>query len=126
MTAAGMTEILAGRVEDFADGRRVMLRVDGREVFVFERDGRFHAFENVCRHMGGPVGEGILIGKVEAVLGENRELVRERFSTEEIHIVCPWHGWEYDIETGACAANPRIRLRRYEAVQRGEDVYVVA
>lgn len=121
-----MTEIRAGSVGDFTEGRRVMLRVDGREVFVFERAGRFHAFENLCPHMGGPVGEGNLIGKVEAVLGENGELLRERFSTEEIHIVCPWHGWEYDIETGACMGLPNVRLRRYEAVQRGEDVYVIA
>jgi nitrite reductase/ring-hydroxylating ferredoxin subunit len=120
------TELLVGRVGDFADGRRVMVRVDDRDVFVFEHNGRFHAFENVCRHMGGPVGEGILMGKVEAVLDENRAWVRDRFSTTEIHIVCPWHGWEYDIETGECAANRRIKLRRYEAVQRGEDVYVVA
>lgn len=121
-----MTDIRVGRVADFTDGRRVLVTIDGREVFVFERAGRFHAFENLCPHMGGPVGEGILIGKVEAVLGADREVVRERFSSEEIHIVCPWHGWEYDIETGECAAFRRIRLRRYEAVQRGEDVYVVA
>ena len=119
------TEVRVGRTEDFVDGRRVMVQIGGREVFVFERDGRFHAFENLCRHMGGPVGEGVLIGKVEAVLGPNQELIRERFSTDEIHIVCPWHGWEYDIATGECAANRRIKLRRYEAVQRGEDVYVV-
>ena len=119
-------EIRVGRVADFADGQRAMVEVDGREVFVFEREGRFHAFENVCPHMGGPVGEGILMGKVEAVLGENREVLRERFSTTEIHLVCPWHGWEYDIETGECAAFRRIRLHRYEAVQRGDEVYVVA
>ncbi|HEU0236811.1 MAG TPA: Rieske (2Fe-2S) protein, partial [Candidatus Limnocylindrales bacterium] len=111
---------------DLADGRRVMVRIDERDVFVFERDGRFYAFENVCRHMGGPVGEGILIGKVEAVLDDEQRLLHERFSTQEIHLVCPWHGWEYDIETGECAANRRLKLRRYEAVQRGEDIYVVA
>ncbi len=118
-------EIHAGRVSDFTDGKRAMLRIDGRDVFVFERLGRFYAYENLCPHMGGPVGEGILIGKVEAVLGDSGEIVRERFSTEEIHIVCPWHGWEYDIETGACAANPKFRIRKFEAVQRGEDVYVI-
>jgi nitrite reductase (NADH) small subunit len=120
------TEIQVGRVDDFTDGRRVMIQVGGRDVFVFEREGRFFAFENRCLHMGGPVGEGMLIGKVEAVLDENRALVRERFSTSDIHIVCPWHGWEYDIDTGVCAADRRIRLRRFEAVQRGEDVYVIA
>ena len=112
-------------VSDLVDGQRVMVRIDGREVFVFERAGRFYAFENVCRHMGGPVGEGILIGKVEAVLDEQQAHLYDRFSTTEIHLVCPWHGWEYDIETGECAANRRLKLRRYEAVQRGEDVYVI-
>jgi nitrite reductase/ring-hydroxylating ferredoxin subunit len=121
-----MAEVRAGSVADFADGQRVLLEIDGREVFVFEHEGRFHAFQNVCPHMGGPVGEGILMGKVEVVLGENQEVIRERFSTTEIHLVCPWHGWEFDIETGVCAAWSRYRIRRFEAVQRGEDVYVVS
>lgn len=119
-------EIRVAHVSDLTDGRRVMASIDGRDVFVLEREGRFYAFENVCRHMGGPVGEGILLGKVEAVLDDEQRLLHERFSTSEIHLVCPWHGWEYDIETGECAANRRIRLRRYEAVRRGEDVYVIA
>ena len=121
-----MAEVRAGRVSDFADGQRILLEVEGREVFVFEREGRFYAFQNICPHMGGPVGEGILMGKVEAVLDEDKRQVRERFSTTEIHLVCPWHGWEFDIETGRCAALPdRYRIRRYEAVQRGDDVYVL-
>jgi nitrite reductase/ring-hydroxylating ferredoxin subunit len=118
-------EVRVGRTEDFADGQRIMVRVGEREVFVFERDGRFHAFENVCRHMGGPVGEGVLIGKVEAILDDQQRHLGDRFSTSEIHIVCPWHGWEYDIETGICAADPRIRLRRFEAVEREGAVYVI-
>ena len=118
------TEVYAGRVTDFEDGRRTLVEVDGREVFVFERDGRFFAFENVCRHMGGPVGEGMLIGKVEAILDDENRHLGDRFSTSEIHIVCPWHGWEYDIETGICAADRRIRLRRFEATTRAGEVYV--
>src|SRR4051794_40951175 len=118
------TEVYAGRVEDYTEGRRAMVSINDRDVFVFERNGRFYAFENNCRHMGGPVGEGMLIGKVESILDENCAHVGDRFSTSEIHIVCPWHGWEYDIETGVCAADRRIRLRRYEAVARGEEVYV--
>lgn len=119
-----MPEVYAGRVDDYTDGRRVLVSVDGRDVFVFERDGRFHAFENVCRHMGGPVGEGMLIGKVEAILDDEGRHLGDRFSDTEIHIVCPWHGWEYDIETGICAADRRIRLRRYEAVEREGAIYV--
>ena len=118
------TEVYAGRITDFEDGRRALVDVDGREVFVFEREGRFYAYENVCKHMGGPVGEGMLIGKVEAILDDENRHLGDRFSTSEIHIVCPWHGWEYDIETGICAADRRIRLRRFEATTREGEVYV--
>jgi nitrite reductase (NADH) small subunit len=120
------SEIHVGQASDLVDGQRLMVRLDGRDVFVFEREGKLYAFENMCLHMGGPVGEGVLIGKVESILDENRAHVRDRFSPTEIHLVCPWHGWEYDIETGECAANRRLKLRRYQAVQRGEDIYVIA
>lgn len=120
------SDIHVGHVSDLADGQRLMVRLDGRDVFIFEREDKLYAFENLCLHMGGPVGEGLLIGKVEAVLDESGAHLRDRFSTTEIHLVCPWHGWEYDIETGECAANRRLKLRRYQAVQRGEDIYVIA
>ena len=44
---------------------------------------------------------------------------------DELHFVCPWHGYEYDIKTGECAADRRLKLRKYEVVRRGDDVFVV-
>ena len=120
-----MAELLVGRVHEFDDDHRKIVNVNGRDVVVFQHNGRFYALENTCLHMGGPVGEGLLLGKVEAVLTEDKRWLGDRFSEEEIHIVCPWHGWEYDIETGRCAGDRRRRLGRYETAQRGEDVYVI-
>jgi len=120
-----VTELLAGRVSDFDDERRRVVSQDGREIVVFQRKGRFYALDNTCLHQGGPVGEGLLIGKVEAVLSDDKRFLGERFSEDEIHIVCPWHGWEYDIETGRCAGDRRRRLGRYETQQRGDEVYVM-
>lgn len=121
-----MAEILVGQAVEFEDDTRKIISARGREVVVFKHKDRFYAFENYCLHNGGPVGEGLLIPKVEAVLGENQVSVQERFSEDETHLVCPWHGWEYDIDTGACAGDRRRRLRAYPTVQRGNDVYVVA
>jgi nitrite reductase/ring-hydroxylating ferredoxin subunit len=120
-----MSEWLAGYVTEFEGDDRKIVSVDGREVVVFRWGERFLAYENECLHMGGPVGEGLILGKVEAVLGPNKELIREEFSDTEIHLVCPWHGWEYDIESGACAGDPRRKLRRYETLQREGSVYVL-
>ena len=47
-----------------------------------------------------------------------------KFSEEHTHIVCPWHGYEYDIETGAFPANRKMRLRKFEVTLRDGDVYV--
>ncbi|MPZ88914.1 MAG: Rieske 2Fe-2S domain-containing protein [Nitriliruptorales bacterium] len=119
-----MAEWFAGRISDFDHERRNTIEVNGREVVVLRNNGRFYALENNCLHMGGPVGEGMLMGKVEAVLTEDKRCLGDRFSEEEIHIVCPWHGWEYDIDTGEFAGDRKRRLRRYDVTTRGDEVYV--
>jgi len=119
-----MSQVCVGRVEDFADDVRKGVVIDGREVFVFQRGDRFYAFENNCPHRGGPVGEGTLIGRVEAVVNEKREVVMETFSETTINIVCPWHGYEFNIADGVCAADRRIRLRRYRVFEEDGKVYV--
>jgi nitrite reductase/ring-hydroxylating ferredoxin subunit len=39
-------------------------------------------------------------------------------------ITCPGHGYEFDMATGACAHDPRLRLRRYRVSFEGDDLYV--
>ena len=45
---------------------------------------------------------------------------------DETHFVCPWHGYEYDLKTGECIGDRKLKLRKYDIVKRGEDIYVVA
>ncbi len=120
-----MTELFAGRADEYGEGSRKVVRDGDAEIGVFRVGEKFYAYENTCLHQGGPVCEGMILGKVETVLGEERGVVEERFSEEEIHVVCPWHGWEYDIATGECAADRRLRLKKYEVAQREGGVYVV-
>jgi nitrite reductase/ring-hydroxylating ferredoxin subunit len=42
-----------------------------------------------------------------------------------MHLVCPWHGWEYDLTTGENVADRRLLLRRYPVLIRNGDVYLV-
>jgi nitrite reductase (NADH) small subunit len=119
-------EIHVGSTADFEGGRRRMLVVNGREIVVLRHEDRFYAYENVCLHMGGPVAEGVLIPKVEAILGDGGVQLGERFNSDEMHIVCPWHGWEYDLETGEFMGDRRRKLRKFETQQRGDDVYILA
>lgn len=114
----------AGAVGDFDQGTRRIVSVDGVDVGVFCHDGQYFAFENRCLHQGGPVCEGILIPQVETVLDDEGMERGQRFSDREDHIVCPWHGWEYDIRTGRCAADARLALRSFEVSVQDDQVYV--
>lgn len=121
-----MAEVHVGIASDFDDDQRKRVVVDGREIVVLRHGDRYHAFENVCLHMGGPVAEGVLIPKVEAVLGPDGQQLGERFDESEMHIVCPWHGFEYDLETGEYIGDRRRKLRKFTTEQRGDDVYLIA
>ena len=105
-----MSEIVVGALSDFEDGDYRVFAVDGLEVGVFRRGDRFVAYENRCPHYGGPVCQGRLFNRVEEIVMPDQTSRGLRFSAEQ-HIVCPWHGYEFSLETGHHPGDPRIRLR---------------
>jgi nitrite reductase/ring-hydroxylating ferredoxin subunit len=121
-----MPEVFVETISRFADGERRLINHGGREIGVFHWQGQFFAYENLCVHQGGPACEGIMMHKVEDVIGADRNWIGQKFSDNEIHFVCPWHGYEYDLKTGECAADRNLKLRSFEVIRRGEDIYVVA
>jgi nitrite reductase/ring-hydroxylating ferredoxin subunit len=120
-----MPELLVGKVVDIAEGDRRIVTHEGLEIGVFHWQGRFYAYENLCLHQGGPCCEGVIRHKVEDVLGPDKTWLGQTFSADEAHFVCPLHGYEYDIKTGECAANRRLRLRAFTVERRGADLYVL-
>lgn len=79
-TAAADGFIEVCRVGDIADGRAHVACLSGERVAVFRYDGKISALSNVCRHQGGPLGEGRVIDGC---------------------VTCPWHGYQYEPHTGA-------------------------
>lgn len=118
-------EYHVGPVADFADPSGILVKAAGIEVGVFMVKGRLNAYENRCRHQGGPVCTGEIIGRYEQVLLPDGTVAGERFADDEVRIACPWHGWEYDLATGECTADRRFRLRRIEVRERDGEAYVV-
>ncbi|MDQ3668799.1 MAG: Rieske (2Fe-2S) protein [Actinomycetota bacterium] len=89
------------------DGR-VVASVGGREVGVL-RDpvgDRLVAVRNRCPHQGGPLCAGVIGERIGGRPGtydlERRSVLR-----------CPWHGWEFDVESGVCCDDPRMRVAVY-------------
>lgn len=122
---AASSRVLVGSAAEFRDGDRKIVTVGDRTVGVFLVDGRFRCYENTCLHQGGPVCEGRYFPKMTAVVGEGGRLLGERYDTSEPHLVCPWHGWEFDLRTGEFCGDRSRRLRSFPVEVEGGDVYVV-
>ena len=120
-----MTEQFVAKASEFKDGdRRIVIHKD-LEIGVFREKGQFYAYSNNCVHQGGPACEGLTIAKVEERIMPDKTSRGLFFSDTEMHFVCPWHGYEYDMKTGECAADRKLKLKKYPVVTKGDEIYVV-
>jgi sulfoxide reductase heme-binding subunit YedZ len=67
-------------VAEIPENRARIVCLSGERVAIFKYDGRVSAVSNVCQHQNGPLGEGKILNGC---------------------ITCPWHGYQYQPDTGA-------------------------
>jgi nitrite reductase (NADH) small subunit len=103
------------KMSDLEDERSLIIDVEGTAVGVIKHKGKLYAFRNSCPHQGGPVAEGSIVANVECEVTKGGAR-REYDSAKNVNIACPWHGIEYDIETGVCRGDARMKLKSYEVV----------
>lgn len=115
---------LAGPSGGIPDNGRLVVDIGDRTIGIFRVGGKLHAYENTCPHMGGPVCQGLIIPAVREVLNDKQVSTGYRFDESEMRIVCPWHGYEFSIETGSHPAKESIRLKRVQVDEEGGEVYV--
>ena len=110
---------------DIADGDYRVFAVEELEVGIFRTGSKVLAYENVCPHAGGPVCQGKIFNQVEEIITPDKKSAGLRFGKQR-HIVCPWHGYEFDLATGchpgdavgAADAGASRRARRADLRQR--------
>lgn len=118
------SRVYVGSVAEFGEGDRRLVSAGTTTVGVFRVDDGFVAYENLCLHQGGPACEGRLFPRIVAEVTDEGRVVAERHDRETPHLVCPWHGWEYDLRTGVFAGDRSRRLRSFDVEVEGNDVYV--
>ena len=121
-----MAEKFVAKTSEFSNGERRIIFVGDNEIGVFRHEGQFFAYSNFCLHQGGPACEGLTIAKVEERIMPDKTSRGMYFSDTEMHFVCPWHGYEYDMKTGECVSDRKLKLRQYKVVEKEDEVYVVA
>jgi nitrite reductase/ring-hydroxylating ferredoxin subunit len=119
-----MRQVRVGSFSEFADPSRKIIAFERFEVGVFKFDGEFFAYLNHCPHMGGPACQGKMIAKVEEIIAEDHTSKGMMFSKAKMHVVCPWHGYEFDIRTGVHPGNPRAQLRKIPISISEDDVII--
>jgi nitrite reductase (NADH) small subunit len=72
-------------------------------VIVTSVDGALVAVPGVCPHEDVALADGELRGGA---------------------IICPGHGYAFDVHTGRCKHDPGLVLRRYPITLVGDDVWV--
>lgn len=106
-------------VDDIKPGKRAVVDIEGQEIAIFNVKGEYHAFLNYCVHQGGPACEGLVSGTL--TVNEDFELTYDR---EDEIIACPWHGWEFDLNTGEHLANSKYSIPSYDIMIDGGDIYI--
>jgi nitrite reductase (NADH) small subunit len=65
--------------------------------------GRFFATSALCPHQEGPLAEGWLDGET---------------------VVCPWHGYDFELPTGRCRVDPDLAVAVYPVRVNGTTIEV--
>lgn len=102
------------------DGSRVIAEVEGMEIAVFRIEGEYHAVANFCVHQGGPLCEGTLRGRT-TVADNGWEW---EYDDTEKNVVCPWHGWLFDVTTGRSPDDDRYAVPTYDVEVDDGTIYV--
>ena len=92
------------RTEEVPAGEARVADVGHRQLAVFNVGGEFLATANSCVHQGGYLGDGFLDGEV---------------------VICPMHGWQFNVRSGACITRPGQQVKAYEVRVREGQVEVL-
>ena len=77
--------------------------IDGRVFAVIHTKDGFFAMDGICLHQGGPLGKGTVCGNV---------------------LTCPWHGWQYDVTSGAHLINTAIVHPTFPTKLEADTVWI--
>jgi nitrite reductase/ring-hydroxylating ferredoxin subunit len=90
-------------LSDLRDGWVLEARAGGSSYAILQIDGEIRAFDGSCPCTGGPLGCGA---------------VREGL------LVCPWHGWRFDVATGVMAYNAAIQIARFPVKIESGEIFI--
>ena len=107
MATTSNPQIKVCKTNELPSGQSKCIQASGKEIAVFNVNGKYYAIDNVCLHAGGPLNEGFL-------------------DIENCKVTCSWHGWGFDLATGKCMTHPRqdVFTGTYPVKIEGDEVLI--
>ncbi|WP_020398840.1 Rieske (2Fe-2S) protein [Kordiimonas gwangyangensis] len=100
---SGKNLVNLGPVPELRERGRAVLKVKGRQIALFETDGKLFAINNRCPHEGYPLVEGSL--------------------KKGCQLACNWHGWTFDLASGK-ALQGRDAVKTYAVTRVRGDILI--
>jgi nitrite reductase/ring-hydroxylating ferredoxin subunit len=111
---------LVAQLDELEDATPKVFAVAGRSVGLIKSNGRIHAVRNVCPHKGAPVCRGTFRGTM--LPSDPGTFV---FGLDDRILQCPWHGWEFDLNTGqTLCGNGNKKLMLYPVTVKEGAIYI--
>jgi 3-phenylpropionate/trans-cinnamate dioxygenase ferredoxin subunit len=100
---------VVGEERELREAGQAIVEVRGRSIGVFFKGDKWFALRNICPHQGAELCRGRVSGTILA--DDDGRLV---YGLHDRVLRCPWHGFEFDLETGRSLAEPeRLRVKSY-------------
>ncbi|GAB3348153.1 Rieske (2Fe-2S) protein [Amycolatopsis echigonensis] len=101
-----------GAVEEFEEGVLQVRQASSRQIGVARWKDRFYALRNICPHQSAPLCAGRLLTGISD--GEPVGVIEADDGAPVV--TCPWHGWEFHLDTGKSLWDERYKVRAYQVV----------
>lgn len=95
--------IRVAALDELEPGRGKLVQVEGQNIALFKVDGSVYAISAICPHEGGPLEEGEVEGET---------------------VICPWHAYDFNLETGECEVTSDLRAETFPVSVEAGEVFV--
>ncbi len=105
-------------LDQLEEAKAKIVSAGGRSIGIIKANGKVYAVRNVCPHRGAPICRGQLRGTM--LPSDPSAFV---FGLEDQVLQCPWHGWEFNLDSGEQLCGS-ARLKTYPVTMQEGSVFL--
>jgi len=92
------------KLEQIPVGETRCLMLGETQVGLFRLADGLFAIDNICPHRGAPLHDGMV--------------------SNDGHVTCPWHQWEFQLNDGVCRNIPKVRVTTFPVEVREGTIWI--